>query len=205
MNSNQQLEEKLNAYSHGIGAALAIVGSFYLLRPAMNNTLFLGILIYIASLLLLFVASTCYHATSHPRKKAKLRILDHISIYFLIAGTYTPVCLSLLQSSKGYLLLGLVWGIAIIGTVLKLFFTGKYETISLLLYGFMGWLVIIDGSALVDFATTAQLVALALGGMFYTVGILFYAIRKIPFNHFIWHLFVLAGAMCHWWMVYSLS
>ncbi|MEM6866522.1 MAG: hemolysin III family protein, partial [Bacteroidota bacterium] len=119
-------------------------------------------------------------------------------IYYLIAGTYTPVCLLFLAESKGWLLFYLVWGIALVGTVLKLFFTGKFEVFSLILYGVMGWLIVLDFSSLVEKISTDSLFWLGLGGAFYTIGILFYAIRKIPFNHFIWHLFVLGGAISHW-------
>ncbi|MEX0312675.1 MAG: hemolysin III family protein, partial [Allomuricauda sp.] len=132
-----------------------------------------------------------------------LRVLDHISIYYLIAGTYTPVCLTTLIDSKGWLLLYSVWGIALFGTVLKLFFTGKFEVFSLLLYGVMGWLVIIDYPFLSENISSKGLFYLALGGAFYTIGILFYAIKKIPYNHLIWHFFVLGGAISHWLMITS--
>jgi hemolysin III len=136
--------------------------------------------------------------------KKKLRILDHISIYYLIAGTYTPVCLTVLLPSKGLLLFFLVWGIALFGTVLKLFFTGKFEVFSLVLYGVMGWLIIIDVPYLVEHLSGTGLLYLSLGGAFYTLGIVFYAIKRIPYNHLIWHFFVLGGAIAHWFLVRSL-
>ncbi|GMN11789.1 hemolysin III family protein [Croceitalea sp. MTPC9] len=202
MNSTGQLEEKLNTYSHGLGIILALVGGILLLKEPVKN-LELGLIIYSISLLLLFIASTIYHGVRNPNLKKKLRVLDHISIYYLIAGTYTPICLSILKDSKGILLLYLVWGIAILGTILKLFFTGKFETFSLILYGIMGWLVVIDYNYLIQNFSSEGLFYLALGGGFYTIGILFYAIKKIPFNHFIWHLFVLGGAISHWWCIYN--
>lgn len=198
------VEEKWNAYSHAIGGILAMVGSFILLYKQRSVAELWPILIYSASVILLFVASTWYHAVKNPAFKRKLRILDHISIYYLIAGTYTPVCLWVLQDSNGNLLLWLVWGIAFFGTILKLFFTGKFETFSLLLYGVMGWLIIIDVSFLVNNMDKTGLLYLALGGFFYTAGMVFYAIKKIPFNHLIWHLFVLGGAVSHWFMIYSI-
>ena len=196
------IEEKLNTYSHGLGILLSLIGAYLILKE-VNNYLWTSVFVYSASLILLFTASTVYHAISNPLRKKNFRIVDHISIYYLIAGTYTPVCLSLLKDSKGILLLWLIWGIAAFGTLLKLFFTGKFEVFSLALYGIMGWLVIIDSKYLFANATNIQLIYLALGGAFYTIGIFFYANKKIHFNHFIWHLFVLGGAICHWFFVYD--
>ncbi len=160
---------------------------------------------YVCSLFVLFSASTIYHAVQNPKLKKRLRILDHISIYYLIAGTYTPVCLSILLPSKGWLLFYLVWGIAFFGTVLKIFFTGKYEVFSLVLYGVMGWLIVIDLPYLIEHMSSTGLIYLAFGGAFYTIGILFYAIKKIPYNHLIWHFFVLGGAISHWLMIQYLN
>ncbi len=161
-------------------------------------------LIYSTSIIVLFSASTWYHGVRNPILKRKLRVLDHISIYYLIAGTYTPVCLWVLKESRGDLLLWLVWGIAFFGTFLKLFFTGKFEIFSLLLYGVMGWLIVIDLPFLISNMTKNGLFFLTLGGVFYTVGMLFYAMKKIRFNHLIWHFFVLGGAISHWLMIKSI-
>jgi hemolysin III len=196
-------EEKWNAYSHGLGVVLSGIGFFILLQSHYPRPLLKGIIVYGISLLILFTASTVYHAVSHPPWKRKLRILDHISIYYLIAGTYTPVCLSLLKPSKGIFLLYLIWGLAAFGTVLKLFFTGKFEVFSLVLYGVMGWLVCIDFIYLYEQTTGQELFYLALGGALYTLGILFYASKKIPFNHLIWHFFVLGGALAHFFFIWS--
>lgn len=204
MEKAEQYEERLNTYSHGLGIILALIGGFVLLfkgNESQNQSL--GVLIYVLSLVLLFSASTLYHAVPNPKVKEKLRILDHISIYYLIAGTYTPVCLTVLQKSKGAILLCLVWGIAIFGTILKLFFTGRFEIFSLVLYGIMGWLVVIDLNFLIDNTSSIGLFYLGLGGFCYTVGIVFYASKKIPYNHFIWHVFVLGGAIGHWLFIYK--
>ncbi|AWX45583.1 Hemolysin-3 [Flagellimonas maritima] len=200
------VEEKWNAYSHAFGAVLAIVGFLILLKKDLNKEPFLkvSIIIYNVSLLLLFIASTIYHGITNPKLKRKLRVLDHISIYYLIAGTYTPVCLTILLDSKGWLLFYLVWGIAFFGTILKLFFTGKFEIFSLVLYGIMGWLIIIDYRFLSENISSEGLLLLGLGGAFYTIGITFYAIKKIPLNHLIWHFFVLGGAFSHWLMIYEI-
>lgn len=196
-------EEKWNAYSHGAGLLLSVIGAFFIFQTTSLNKpyKFISVLVYLVALILLFFASTLYHSTKHPKTRKKLRILDHISIYYLIAGTYTPICLLVLQDSKGWLLFFTVWGIAIFGTFLKLFFIGKFEVFSLVLYGIMGWLVVIDFPFLIDRLSSQALFYLALGGAFYTIGIVFYAIKKIPFNHLIWHFFVLGGAISHWLMV----
>lgn len=197
------IEEKLNAYSHAIGVVLAIYGTFFLFQLNWEAISFMygSIIAYSTSLILLFTASTIYHAVENPRLKKKLRVLDHISIYYLIAGTYTPVCLLVLLPSKGWLLFYLVWGIALFGTVLKIFFTGRFEAFSLVLYGVMGWLIVIDLPYLLEHMSTTGLIYLSLGGAFYTIGILFYAVKKIPYNHLIWHFFVLGGAISHWVLI----
>ena len=197
-------EEKLNIYSHALGMVFAVIGSLLLIYSSLNSAKWPSVLIYCLSLILLFSASTLYHAALTPIRKENLRKLDHISIYYLIAGTYTPVCLLVLHSSKGVFLLYTVWGIALLGTLLKLKFTGKFETLSLLLYAVMGWIIVIDIKKFLVLTTTEEIVLLALGGFFYTFGILFYALKRIPYNHFIWHLFVLGGAISHWMMIYSI-
>jgi hemolysin III len=197
-------EETYNATSHGLGAIVSILGIAILFVSNEYKTSFsvLGISLYGLGMIGLFTASTIYHAVPRGRLKEKLRILDHISIYFLIAGTYSPVTLILLEETSGWVLFSIVWGIAFLGTILKLFFTGKFEFISLLLYAIMGWLVIFDLDNLRLVTSEKGIQLLFLGGIFYTIGILFYAVKKIPYNHFIWHLFVLAGAFCHWLFIF---
>ncbi len=197
-------EERLNTLSHGFGAVLAVLGMIVLIYSNSKQTVYAvpSLLIYSLSLISMLTVSTLYHASKNVVLKRKLRILDHINIYYLIAGTYTPVAMITLIDGNGWLILGTVWGIALLGTVLKLFFTGKYELFSLLLYLIMGWLIVLDFQNLLNRSTEEGLVLLMLGGAFYTVGILFYAVRRIPYNHFIWHLFVLAGAVSHWVYIY---
>lgn len=199
-------EEKWNAYSHGLGIVWAIIGSALLLKNNTGTIVYMkgSIIAYSISLIGLFMASTIYHAVDKPQLKKKLRILDHISIYYLIAGTYTPVCLSVLLPSKGWLLFYLVWGTALFGTVLKIFFTGRFEVFSLVLYGVMGWLIVMDLPYLLEHMSSYGLIFLASGGAFYTIGILFYAVKKIPYNHLIWHFFVMGGAICHWCLIHQL-
>lgn len=198
-------EEKYNVVSHGIGAILSLLGLVLLLMSNTNRTAYavFGILVYGLAMVFLFSSSTIYHAVERGQLKEKLRILDHISIYFLIAGTYTPVALILLEKTSGWILFWIVWGITAFGTILKLFFTGKFEFMSLILYALMGWLILFDLENLKAVTTEGGIRILFMGGLFYTVGILFYAVRRIPYNHFIWHLFVLAGAFCHWLFIFK--
>ena len=179
------------------------MGSRVLFQEDLIGTpnLYGSVLVYCLSLVHLFTASTVYHSVQNPKLKKKFRIWDHISIYYLIAGTYTPVCLTILLPSKGWLLFYLVWGIALFGTILKLFFTGRFEVFSLVLYGIMGWIIVIDLPYLLENFSRSGLVYLSLGGAFYTLGIIFYAVKKIPYNHLIWHFFVLGGAISHWIMI----
>ena len=142
-----------------------------------------------------------YHSFTDEKKKHYFRIVDHISIYLLIAGTYTPVLLITLEQSKGWLLFYIVWAIAAFGVILKLFYTGRFEAFSTILYLVMGWLIVFDFSTLNSLMPANGIVLLMAGGLAYTVGIVFYAVEKIPYNHVIWHLFVLAGAICHFFMV----
>ena len=197
-------EERLNTISHGLGAIMAIIAMMLLIQKNRHNSEYalLSIVIYSLTLISMFTVSTVYHAVNNPDKKRCLRILDHINIYYLIAGTYTPVALISLVQGNGWYIFFTVWGIAILGTILKVFYTGKYEILSLLFYLVMGWLIVIDFQNLVNNSTEKGIQLLMLGGLFYTVGIIFYAVKKIPYNHFIWHLFVLAGAVSHWFFIY---
>jgi hemolysin III len=197
-------EERLNAISHGLGIVLGIVGFFLLLRNNANKSQYavLSIIVYSVSFVLLFLASTLYHSITKVGLKRKFRILDHIGIYLLIAGTYTPVALITLHNGNGWLIFYIVWGIAAVGTLLKLFFTGKFEVLSLLLYLAMGWLIVLDFQNLLDNTSGLGTLLLFIGGAFYTLGIFFYAWKRIPYNHFIWHLFVLGGAISHWLFIY---
>jgi len=198
-----KLEEQLNAISHAIGALLGIAALILLIVFDTQKTdwsLF-SVIVYGISIIVLFTASTLYHAINKEKLKHYFRIIDHIGIYLLIAGTYTPVLLITLEDSLGWTLFLVVWGIACFGVILKLFFTGRFNVFSTLLYLVMGWLIVFDFSTLSNLVHPNAISLLMAGGLAYTVGIVFYAIEKIPFNHVIWHLFVLAGAICHFFMV----
>lgn len=198
-------EEKLNAWSHGLGVGLGIAALVLMLLGVDQTNPFglFSVIVYGLSIILLFLASTCYHAITSSKRKHYFRVADHIGIYLLIAGTYTPVLLIAIPNGLGWILFWVVWGIAAFGLVLKLFFTGRFEHFSTFLYLAMGWLAIIPYSELTTALDAKALALLIGGGVAYTVGVLFYAIEKIPYNHFIWHLFVLGGAACHFVMVYG--
>lgn len=197
-------EERLNSISHALGAITGMAALVLLIIFNSNKTdwsLF-SVIVYGLTIILLFSSSTLYHYVEADKSKHYLRILDHISIYFLIAGTYTPVALITLEASKGWYLFWTVWGIATFGIVLKVFFTGKFEIFSVLLYLLMGWLIIFDFSYLSQNLRSDGVFWLFAGGFAYTAGIVFYAIDNMKFNHVIWHLFVLAGAFSHFVMVF---
>lgn len=196
-------EEIVNASTHGIGIILGIIGLLVLLQHDQGLTQYsrLSIWFYGISLVVLYTASTLYHVVVEAKWKRRARILDHISIYYLIAGTYTPVCLITLLDSSGVWMFWTVWGIALLGTLLKLFFTGRFEKLSLLLYLFMGWVIVFDLTNVIESFSSQGLWLLALGGAFYTAGTVFYAVHRIPYNHGIWHLFVLAGSIFHYFFI----
>ncbi|GGK32265.1 hemolysin D [Yeosuana aromativorans] len=203
MKLQSPFEEKLNAITHALGAVLGIIALLLLIIFDSHKTPWsrFSVIVYGLSIIILFSASTLYHAVKDENKKHYFRIVDHISIYLLIAGTYTPVLLITLNHSLGWTLFWVVWGIAAFGVVLKLFFTGRFEVFSTLLYLVMGWLIIFDFSNLSN-AIGNGILWLFAGGMAYTLGIVFYVVHRIPYNHVIWHLFVLAGAICHFFMIF---
>lgn len=198
-------EELLNAFTHGLGAVLGIVALVLMLLKNNSEIPFstFSVVVYGVSIIVLFSASTLYHSVKKERQKHYFRIVDHISIYLLIAGTYTPVLLITLSESRGWPLFWTVWGIAAFGVVLKLFFTGKFEVFSTLLYLVMGWLIIFDFTNLFEAIGSSGILWLFIGGLSYTIGIVFYAVQRIPYNHVIWHLFVLGGALGHFMMIYN--
>ncbi len=196
-------EEFYNFLTHGIGAVLSIVGLLILVFTVKDASFlsYFSVSLYGGSMILLFSASSIYHYVSDEGLKRGFRKLDHISIYYLIAGTYTPVSLLLLKEKNGFLLFGIVWTMAILGTFLKLFFIGKWEKLSLAIYLIMGWLIVFNIHNLWEVANFNTLLYLGLGGAFYSMGAFFYAKHSIAFNHVIWHIFVLLGAFFHYLMV----
>ncbi|WP_264559484.1 PAQR family membrane homeostasis protein TrhA [Flavobacterium sp. N2270] len=199
-------EEFLNVISHAAGIILGVFGLVFLLLKNRELTSFstLSIVIYGFCLIALYTASTVYHAISHEKKKQKAQIFDHIGIFLLIAGTYTPICLVTLEKTTGWTLFLVIWSIAALGLVMKLFLTGKLDKLSLLIYLIMGWLAVVEYEQLINLLSVEALFYLALGGVLYTLGTIFYAFEKIPYGHFIWHLFVLGGSISHYFMIYNI-
>lgn len=193
-------EELLNALTHGLGAVLSVGAGAVLITLAAvyaGAREIVSVSVFVASLTLLYTASTLYHAARHPLWKARLKILDHCAIFLLIAGTYTPFTIATLRGGWGWSLFGVVWGLAVIGVIFKVFFTGRFRALSTATYIGMGWLVVIALAPLSQVVTATAMLWLVLGGVLYTAGTLFYHVERIPFSHAIWHLFVLAGSVCH--------
>ncbi len=198
-------EEKLNVYSHALGVILSVIGLVLLLlkSQAGNAPQIIAYGIYAVSMVLLYLASTLYHAATKPKKRKRLKILDHAAIYLLIAGTYTPYCLLTLDNKDGIPLLIAVWTVAALGIVLKLFFTGRFNLLSTLLYVAMGWMVVFAYEGILNNLALEGLQLLGAGGIAYTVGAVLYSIKKIPFNHAIFHVFVLLGSLFHFASIYG--
>jgi hemolysin III len=192
-------EEVVNTATHAAGVVLSALGGALLIVLASlrgDARLIVGVSIFTATLILLYSASTLYHVSLHEQARRRLKVLDHAAIYLLIAGTYTPFTLSGLQGAWGWSLFGTIWGLAAAGVVFKLFFTGRFAKLSTAIYVAMGWLVLIAIVPLVRALSPLTLAWLVAGGVTYTLGTLFYHSRR-PYAHGIWHLFVLAGSVCH--------
>lgn len=199
------LEEKLNIISHAIGVVLGIAALFLLVIHAVENGTTLHVVsfsVYGLSIIILYLASTLYHKATQPKLRMRLRIFDHAAIYVLIAGTYTPFALITLQGTTGWVIFGTVWTFAIVGIILKLFYTGKFDKLSTLMYVFMGWIIVFAVKPMIANLPYEGLMWLLSGGIAYTVGALLYSIRSLPFNHAIFHVFVLIGSICHFIAVY---
>ncbi|BDH62462.1 hemolysin III [Lysinibacillus sp. PLM2] len=196
-------EEFWNAMTHGVGALLTIPATFFLAEKAISNGSKIELISYIIfgiSMFLLYLASTLYH--SWPTHKHFLKKLDHSSIFLLIAGTYTPVALIAIGGETGWILFGIEWGLALIGIVLKQFFVHRFHGISLIVYIGMGWLLIFVYQPVIDHFTINGVLTLLAGGLSYTIGTIFYKNKKIPYNHAIWHVFVMGGSLCMFLAIY---
>jgi hemolysin III len=193
-------EEKFNIISHAVGLILSIAA---LVLLVVYSSIYgsawhiVSFSIYGVSLIVLYSASTFYHYVQSPKLRYRLNIFDHSAIYVLIAGTYTPFTLVVLNGWVGWTIFGVSWGLALIGIILKLFFTGKYDKISTFAYVLMGWVVIFAIKPLVENLAFEGLMWLLAGGIFYTVGAILYSIKRIKYNHAIFHIFVLLGSFAH--------
>ncbi|WP_084019085.1 PAQR family membrane homeostasis protein TrhA [Desulfuribacillus alkaliarsenatis] len=206
-NSNNSLvkrytikEEIFNSVTHGIGALLSLVALVVLVSFASiqgDPWRIVSFSIYGFTLFFLYLSSTLYHSVFHEKTKRVLRVFDHVSIYLVIAGSYTPIALVAIHGPWRWIIIGLIWSIAITGIVLKIINLNKTKKFSTALYVAMGWLVIIAIKPMLEMVPTGLLIWLLVGGLFYTFGIIFYACKRIPFNHGIWHIFVLSGSIAH--------
>jgi hemolysin III len=197
-------EEIFHSITHGIGSGLSIAGLTLLLVLAIlfgDVYQIVSFSIFGASLVLLYLSSTLYHGFQQPRVKHIFKIFDHVSIYLLIAGTYTPFLLIGLGGSTGWTMLFIVWGIALFGTVFKVLFIERFQVLSVVTYLLMGWLCVFVFREMVASIPLGAIIWLAIGGLFYTVGVIFYALQKIPYMHAVWHFFVLGGSICHFFAV----
>lgn len=198
-------EEKLNIWSHAFGIFLSIIALVLLIIKAVqqdNIWMMISFPIFGVSLILLYLASTLYHASKEPQKRFKLKVFDHAAIYVLIAGSYTPFTLVSLNGETGWLIFSMVWVMAFTGIILKLFFTGRFKVISTAMYVLMGWLIVFYFQDLTAHLHEKGVFYLILGGVLYTIGAILYSIKKIKFNHAIFHFFVLAGSFCHFLSIY---
>ncbi|MGJ7469694.1 PAQR family membrane homeostasis protein TrhA [Kosakonia cowanii] len=199
-------EEIANSISHGIGLVFGIVGLVLLLGQAVDthaNTLAItSYALYGGSMILLFLASTLYHAIPHPRAKIWLKKFDHCAIYLLIAGTYTPFLLVGLDSPLARGLMVVIWGLALLGILFKLTIAHRFKVLSLVTYLAMGWLSLVVIYQLATRLSPGGVTLLAVGGLIYSLGVIFYVCKRIPYNHAIWHGFVLGGSVCHFLAIY---
>ncbi|WP_419153416.1 PAQR family membrane homeostasis protein TrhA [Vibrio maritimus] len=205
--SNYSLrEEWANSVTHGIGVILSIIGLIMLLQRSLaagaDVMTITSMSLYGGSMITLFLASTLYHSIPNPSSKRWLKTFDHCAIFLLIAGSYTPFMLVSLRTPLAVGLMIVIWALAVIGIIMKLFFVYRYKRASLITYLVMGWLSLIVIYQLAKHLDPSGLILLAAGGAIYTLGVVFYANKRIPYNHAIWHLFVLGGAACHFFAVY---
>lgn len=205
------LEEIWNSITHGIGAGLSIaalvilvVRAVYLAPDSMRALYVTGYSVFGSSLILLYLMSTLYHALTPYGAKKVFSIFDHSSIYILIAGTYTPYCLTALQGATGWTLFGIIWALAVLGVVFYAVFGNKLRYLSVIMYILMGWLIIFAIKPMKTALSQESLVFLVSGGAAYTVGVIFYALKKVRYAHCIWHLFVLAGSILHFFSLFLL-
>jgi hemolysin III len=194
-------EEVANSVTHGLGLLASLVGASVLisLNVEQGDVWYaVSAAIYGVTLVTLYAASTLYHALKGTRARGVLRVLDHCAIYLLIAGTYTPITLVSLRGGWGWTLFGLAWGVAAAGIIFKLLATGRFARLSTAAYVLMGWLCIVAVKPMFVFLSPGALALLAAGGVLYTAGVAFYHSKRIPYSHAVWHLFVVAGSVCHY-------
>ena len=197
-------EEIANSVTHGLGALLSVAGLTLLVTFAAQQHdvwRIVSFSIYGASMIMLFTASTLYHSFQNPAVKQIFKTIDHCSIFLLIAGTYTPFLLISMRGMIGWIMFGIIWGLAILGITLKIVFGPRFKKLSVATYLAMGWMVVFASKELTANLSPEGLYWLIAGGLCYTLGVVFYLWKKLPFNHAIWHVFVMGGSLCHFFSV----
>ncbi len=199
--NRERKQEIANSVTHGVAALTSLLGLVVLVVFASvygSVWHIVSVSIYGMTLVLLFSASTMYHSVRSPRLKEVFHVLDHASIFLLIAGTYTPITLASMRGGWGWSLFGCVWGLSLVGICLKVFFTGRFKGLSMLLYVAVGWVAVVAIKPIFQQVPLPSVLLIITGGVIYTLGVLFYVMKKMPYNHAIWHLFVFAAAACHY-------
>ncbi|RUR13592.1 hemolysin III family protein [Legionella sp. km772] len=195
-----RIEEIGNASTHALGALLSIAAIILLSLvsiPQADKVKLISGIVFGSTLLLMYLSSTIYHSISNPKVKHVFRILDHASIYLLIAGSYTPFVLVTLKGSLGWTMFTLIWSLAFAGVLFKLFFVHKFELLSTIIYLVMGWMALLIVKPLYQLLPLGGLAYIVAGGLCYSIGVIFFIWERLKFSHVLWHLFVLAGSICH--------
>lgn len=198
-------EEIINSITHGIGALLSIAAMVILIMVASQHGdiwHLVSFSIYGSSLILLYLSSTLYHSFTNPKIKGLFARFDHISIFLLIAGTYTPILLTSIRGVWGWSLFGIIWAMAIIGAVIRSIYLHRFRKLMVAVYLVMGWMAVVAGKQIYQSLPATSLIFLVLGGIAYSIGVIFYMWRSLPYAHGIWHLFVLAGSILHFFAIY---
>jgi len=197
----ERKQEIANSLTHGASAIISLAGlAVLVVFASLYGSVWhvVSVSIYGATLVLLFSASTLYHSVRSVRVKEFFHVLDHASIFLLIAGTYTPITLVAMRGVWGWSLFGCVWGLSLLGIILKVFFTGRFKIVSTLLYVGVGWVAVVAIRPIIQQVPLPSVILIVVGGVVYTLGVIFYLMKKMPYNHAIWHLFVFAAAACHY-------
>lgn len=195
-------EERINVYSHGIGLILSVIALVMLTLKAHGMLQVVSVSVFAISMIALYGSSTIYHGTTDVPRRVRLRTVDHAMIYVLIAGTYTPFALLVMQGETGWVIFGVTWTMAITGIIIKLYHTGRFNKVSTAMYVFMGWMMVFAIKPLIANLPPDGLIWLFAGGISYTVGALTYSIKKMPFGHATFHILCLIGSACHFVSIY---
>lgn len=198
-------EESLNVATHAFGIILSLIATIFLIKKAshLDSTIaILSVIIYGLSMMILYSASTFYHWTTQHKIKSRFQIFDHASIYILIAGTYTPFAIITLNGTLGWVILAFTWSFALVGVILKIFYTGRFNLLSTIMYVVMGWNIVFAISPLIEKLGQPGFLWLLSGGILYTIGAVLFMIEKLQFNHVIFHVFVLLGSIAHFISIY---